>query len=625
MSVTFIAKNASQMVASSGAQSLMVPIFYIDGNFLTALGEGVYVDVKKTYFQASTVYTATRRTGEGELMVNTAYNNGGQILAAKYGEKNVYAFASAINTINFGYNGTTNTVGGYSRSGGVPSGTGEVFFGAIFVFNDVTLFAGSFVSISFANVDDTITIGPEATSCGYYVHYPYDGTQENFRIFLGGISSTQIDYYKNAAIAVLGDWKDDPYGNLTPQTLPAGGIPTVPGSDPYSTDDVDFNLLPEVSAVGTGFVSLWCPTEQQMLDLSTYMWNADPLTLEFWRKLIADPIQLIYGLNIIPVDLNEAGIVGSSPEKVVVGAISTGISMNYLTSQWVEVDCGTIDIDELMGAYLDYDPYTKMDVYLPYIGYRPLRVDDFMPGKMRIKYKIDLLTGSCVAQIKSTKLTAHDDTLDSIIYQFMGNCAAQIPVTASQYADAVRSAISMAAAIGTVALLAGAGGGAIAAGAGSTILPTGGGSLSVPQTALVAQNSRIGMADAVFGTQLSALDNPQISHGGGNTLTNVGGLHSAASAAENVMGIKPSVERSGAIGGAGGMLCTQKPYVIITRPRLAHPEEQSKYTGYPSFMTKQLSELSGFTQIQAIHLESIPCTSNELAEIETLLKSGVIF
>lgn len=415
---------------------------------------------------------------------------------------------------------------------------------------------------------------------------------------------------------------DDPY-SPGGTTGPGGGTGT---HDPYSSDHIGFNMLPEVSAVGTGFLSLWSPTEQQMLDLSEYMWNANPLTLDFWRRLIADPIQLIYGLNIIPLSLQDAGLIGGT-ESVVVGMINTGIKMDYLTSQWVELDCGTIDIEETWGAYLDYDPYTKLDIYLPYIGYRPLRVDDFMPGVIHVKYKIDLLTGACCAQILSTKSNEHDDTLDSVIYQFTGNCATQIPVTATQYADAVRSAISLAAAIGTVGLLAGAGASAAGAtgAAGAAIMP------GVDPVGLLNPPGLVPVESELFGTMsqynfmTAASDTGAVLKSAGGTLKNVGMIHAGASAVENVMGIKPSVQRSGAIGGAAGMLGTQTPYLIFTRPRQAVPENQSKYTGYPSFMTKRLSELTGFTQIQAIHLESIPCTANELAEIDALLKSGVIF
>lgn len=509
-------------------------------------------------------------------------------------------------------------VDGYSADGGVNWSSGGFrvgFIGGMTGRVDMPVYAPDFSKVYTMRVSNGWS-----SSSDPYRHYVEVGRANgNYVTVTAETQAVLQQLFSIKPAPTPGPSGDDPY---TPggTTGPGGGTGT---HDPGSSDPIGFNMLPEVSAVGTGFLSLWSPTEQQMLDLSEYMWNANPLTLDFWRRLIADPIQLIYGLNIIPLSLYDAGLIGGT-ESVVVGMINTGIKMDYLTSQWVELDCGTIDIEETWGAYLDYDPYTKLDIYLPYIGYRPLRVDDFMPGVIHVKYKIDLLTGACCAQISSTKSNEHGDTLDSVIYQFTGNCATQIPVTATQYADAVRSAISLAAAIGTVALLAGAG--APAAGvAGASIMP------GVDPVGLLNPPGMVPVDSELFGamSQYNFMTAPSdagaVLKSAGGTLKNVGMIHAGASAVENVMGIKPSVQRSGAIGGAAGMLGTQTPYLIFTRPRQAVPENQSTYTGYPSFMTKQLSELTGFTQIQSIHLEGIPCTANELAEIDALLKSGVIF
>ena len=257
--------------------------------------------------------------------------------------------------------------------------------------------------------------------------------------------------------------------------------------------------------------------------------------------------------------------------------------MNHLSSQWVLFDCGTITLDETWGAYLDYDPYTKLEIYLPFCGAHPLKVDDFMPGTISLKYYIDLLSGTCVAVVKSIKSNKHGDVLDSVVYQFMGNCAAQIPVTAQQFADAVRAAINIAASIGSM-VATGVGGAAAAAGAKNAL----GGISTTAHT--VSQEVSTG-----------------------------------ASVVENVMNIKPAIERSGAIGSAGSLLSVRTPYLILTRPRMARPESQNVYTGYPSFITETLGDLKGWTIVQAIHLDNIPCTADEINEIDELLKGGVIF
>lgn len=109
-----------------------------------------------------------------------------------------------------------------------------------------------------------------------------------------------------------------------------------------------------------------------------------------------------------------------------------------------------------------------------------------------------------------------------------------------------------------------------------------------------------------------------------------GGLTSALSAgalaasASTVMSSKDRVQVGGSLQGSSGILGIQQPYVIIESPNYCVPANQNHYTGYPSYMTASLGSLSGYTEVDTIHLENIPCTSAELDEIERLLKEGVL-
>ena len=399
-----------------------------------------------------------------------------------------------------------------------------------------------------------------------------------YQITLGSLESKAIQAKIGAQIKNMVMF-EEPYSGV-PDTRASGGDGEY---DFYSSDDIDFPSLPSISANAAGFVSLWAPTNDQLLKLASVMWNSDVFSSDFWKKLIANPLDLIYGLNLLPLNLQDY-IDGTY--NVVVGWISTSVQMNHLNTQWISFDCGEIDIDETWGAYLDYDPFTKLEIYLPFCGTHPLKIDDFMPGKIRVRYHIDLLTGTCVAMVKSTKTDKHGDTLNSVVYQFMGNCATQIPVTAQQFADAIRSTISLAASIGTMVAAGSAGG------------------FAERQAEIAGNNVQSAMI---------------------HTYTKSKQFQAGASAAENVMGIKPGIERSGALGSSASLLDVKKPYLILTRPRQAKPENQSFYTGYPSFITQTLNDLTGWSIVQAIHLENIPCTAEELTEIDEALKSGVIF
>lgn len=340
----------------------------------------------------------------------------------------------------------------------------------------------------------------------------------------------------------------DPY-NKGGSSGTGGGTGTFDGTG----DNVDFPSLPTLSASETGFISLFNPTLGQLKNLSSYMWS-DAFSLDAFKKIFADPMDAILGLSIVPVDVPEGG-----SGEITVGNIPTGITMTKAASQYVEVDCGTLDVKEYWGAYLDYEPYTKAELYLPYCGIHPIKTDDIMNKSVHIKYHIDILSGACCAYVKCG---------ESVLYTFSGSCSCSIPITSADFTSTIVGAISIASSIGTM-------------------VATGG---------MSAPISMGGIVDAV---------------------------DSAASAAD-IVNMKPSVERSGSIGSMAGMLAIQTPYLILTRPNQCLPKYQNTYEGYPAYITETISNLSGYTIFEEIHLNDMSCTDAEKNEIENLLKSGVI-
>lgn len=355
---------------------------------------------------------------------------------------------------------------------------------------------------------------------------------------LGIASESEIEIAK-AILSESEDYNDPFNGGGTSGT--GGGT----GSFDGTGDAIAVPGLPTLSAVDSGFITLFNPTLGQLRSLSSYMWS-DFFDLDTLKKLFADPMQAILGLSIVPVVVPNSGT-----KEVKVGNISTGVTMNVASRQYVTLDCGTLNVNEYWGAYLDYDPYTKAEIYMPYIGTHAIAVDDIMNKPVQVVYNVDLLSGACCAHIKCG---------DSVLYTFSGQCASQIPVTGNDWGNVINGALSIAGAVGSMVATSGA-------------------------TAPLA-------------------------------------VSSIASTAVNSM--KSNVEKSGAMGGTGGMLGVQTPYLILTRPRQALPSRQNSFIGYPSFITSKLGDLSGYTEVDTIHLENIKATDAELSEIESLLKGGVI-
>lgn len=350
----------------------------------------------------------------------------------------------------------------------------------------------------------------------------------------------------------------DPYAHGG-ESGPASGD----GTFDFSSTEIPYSGLPTIGAFATGMINVYVPTRAELVALSQYLW-AGAFDVDNFKKLVADPMDVLIGLQIIPLTAAQIGVYS---DTLIVGNISTGLSMDRATKQYVEVNMGTVSILPKWGAYLDFSPYSKLTLFLPYIGYVEISPDDCMNGTISVKYYVDIISGNCVAQVKCN---------DHVLYQFSGNCSCQLPVTAGQYQNiAIAGMNVLGAALGM---------------ASSMIMPKGGGDT---------------------GDKLGAVS------GAANFIGTV--------ANEGISMFKPAVQRSGGFGASSGLMGIQSPYLILTVPRMCIPGDQNKYIGYPSFVTKVMSDLSGFNSVQVTHLNNMSCTAEEADEIIALLSEGVIF
>ena len=109
------------------------------------------------------------------------------------------------------------------------------------------------------------------------------------------------------------------------------------------------------------------------------------------------------------------------------GYLDTGVSSITVANQYATIDCGTVEVPEYYRTALDYVS-TKLALYLPFIGIVPLSTAVCMGSTLHIIYRIDVLTGTCLAQVKVIK-----ENSDAVMYAFEGNCSVQIPLTATTY------------------------------------------------------------------------------------------------------------------------------------------------------------------------------------------------
>ena len=243
----------------------------------------------------------------------------------------------------------------------------------------------------------------------------YTGTQEKAweGELTGEKTATKDEVLDNTlpATITIPDTKTDVIVNPAPTPLPS-----IPSSVP---------------SVSLGLAQLYNPTLSQLKEFSRWLWSVD-LNIDQVKKLFADPMQAIIGLHAIYATPTESGA-----GTIQVGYINSGVTSQVVNEQFTTIDCGTVHIPETFGDVRDYSPYTNVNIYLPFIGIQELRADDVIGADVNVTYKVDVLTGSCIALI-----SVKSKFVNGILYSYTGNCAIQLPISAGGYMQALTSLIS---------------------------------------------------------------------------------------------------------------------------------------------------------------------------------------
>lgn len=219
---------------------------------------------------------------------------------------------------------------------------------------------------------------------------------------------------------------------------PAGDTPTPPSPPDTGSGDTPSVIIPTGSA--NALYSIYNPTQAELNSFGAWLWSSN--FVDQLLKLFNDPMQAIIGLHKVFVQPNVSG-----KSNIKVGYLDSGVNSNVVDEQYTTVDCGTVSIREYFGNVFDYDPFTQVYIYLPFIGIEKLDTGDVMRSSINVVYHIDVLTGACLAEILVTR-----DASGGTIYTFAGNCAVQYPISSGSYMGIVASLASVAGGvIGTIA------------------------------------------------------------------------------------------------------------------------------------------------------------------------------
>lgn len=279
-----------------------------------------------------------------------------------------------------------------------------------------------------------------------------------------------------------------------------------------------------------------------------------------------------YPLDLLTL-LNNSGLIGDY-EAVRIGTRSYNDDNDRPVRGWkmkrgsLCFDVGSVTLSRFFNNFLDFSGYTKIKAWLPYIGFVDLVPEELYGRTIKFRYTIDFEIGNCTCFIE-------DDT--KLIKSANGQIGVKVPIGSSSIDGRINGIIS----------------------------------------------GSIGMASGLVSTAVGAVTANPIAIAGGVTST----INSAVGTINNM---KPDIRR-GEIGAMSTMVnAPQQVYLIIERPIVSYSDYSSLY-GLPLGKMEDLSDMTGFTKIEEVHLEDMRtndaedyATETELDEIESLLKAGVI-
>lgn len=215
--------------------------------------------------------------------------------------------------------------------------------------------------------------------------------------------------------------------------------------DPIPTDDPP-KETPPVPTLPDGiaaFIKIYSLAEGTLQSFANWLWD---IHIEDFLPIVNKPMDAIIGLHAIYA----TPALKSSESQIDLGNLHYTASVDAI-KQYASLECGNVTINPHFKNINDYVA-TKIQLYLPFIGFVDLQPSEVMGRLIYVDYHIDFLTGACTAfvKIKDTALSG-----PFTAYTYSGNCAVEIPITGLNYADICRNVISTA---GGVALAAATGG-----------------------------------------------------------------------------------------------------------------------------------------------------------------------
>lgn len=351
------------------------------------------------------------------------------------------------------------------------------------------------------------------------------------------------------------------------------------GEGVYNYNDVNITVVndeytSETSGLlGSGIATLKKIDEGNLQQLGAFLYS-DGMVEALQKFFAGNAENAIIDLYQLPIEAPHA----DTATIIKFGSASSGVSGYNVTKPVYEIDCGSVDVTNInTNSFLDFSPYCRYYVFLPFIGVKEIETDlirsvEDSGTTLSLKYKIDVLTGDCVAKLiisernnyafndNNGTLSIKNTKTNFIIKEFTGNCKKSLPKGSS---------------------------------------------------------NKLGDFIGGFANMFSGL----ASAGSSNPSQIVNGFSQATSGIQNITGNHLSMS---AITSNLGYLSLRTPYLMCFSPVIySRGNKYGQKNGYASEKYCKLNSTRGYVKVKSVIASGFTGTAHEQEMVVSLLKKGV--
>lgn len=388
--------------------------------------------------------------------------------------------------------------------------------------------------------------------------------------------------------------------------FPDGYEPPGPGNDP--NDDPEEELAPDKQdwgdpmnpdnsfGISYAFANYVAFNEAGLRNFAARLWDAPD---SFWEALSitnrnnANWLDYFISLRAYPYLVNSTGelanIYVGAGGKFYLG--DEGTDLYASAAQHVSYFTLDFQVPKYYNNFLDFAPYTKAEIYLPFSGVWEVNPKFLYHSNIRISLKLDITDGSGIWQVFRAP-TIDEQTAAGVQYVILEK---QCKI-----------------------------------------------GVEIPLSGLNATTMSSNIVNATLGIQSRALQNapkivgdgaPNIGWGvgamvGGPIGAAVGGLAdlalSAMTDSTNMANASREIPtHTGGMTGLAAANCNVVPSITLIRPVVENPSSFPHTIGHLVNQASKLEKLTGFTTCRNVDMSNVPqATDREKAELKTILENG---